>query len=199
MATKNFIIKQGKTFSQLIRWEKAPIVYKEITGIFQSAPCEITCPAHDIPDGWRVAVVSVKGMTEINAESPVKEKDYIQATVLSSDTISLNGVNSSDYKPYISGGYLQYYTPVDIGPLEARMSIKDKVGGTELFSITTENGGIEIDNTNQVITLLISATDTASFNFKKGVYDIEMVSPSGVVTELLSGTISVSKEVTTEV
>ena len=198
-ASKDFTIDQGKTFSQVLRWESPPILYKPITTITQAAPARITCPSHGIPNGWRVAVVSVKGMTQINAgANPPKDKDYRPVTVVDADTVELNEVNSADYKAYTSGGYLQMNTPVDMTDYTARMSVKDKVGGTELLRLDTtlDNGRITLDPTACTITLTVSAEDTATLTFKKGVYDLEMVSADGVVTALLTGNVFVVKEVT---
>lgn len=198
MATPLTIIK-GKTFQRALRWEAGPIVYKPITNITQTAPAVVTCPLHGAPNGWRVAVVSVKGMTQINAENdPLKDRDYTLATVVDANTVELNEINAAGFRPYISGGYLQYNTPTPLAGYTARMSIKDKtVGGTELFRLDTTNGRIVIDDANKVITLTIDAADTAAMTFKKGVYDLEMESASGVVTLMLSGDITVTEEVTT--
>ena len=77
------------------------------------------------------------------------------------------------------------------------MAVKNKVGGDVLLSLTTVNGGIVVDEAADKITLLISATDTAALTWSKGVYDLEMVSPGGVVSALLTGTVTVKAEVTT--
>lgn len=198
-ATKDLTILQGKTFALTLRWESAPIVYKAITTIVQSAPVTITCPTHGLPDGWRCAVTGVKGMTEINAEAnAVKDKDYYVATVVDDNTIQFNDVNAASFKAYISGGYVQYNTPVDMAGFTARMRIKDKIGGVTLFSLTTDNARIVINNTAKTITLAISASDTESIlTWTKGVYDLEMVSPGAVVTQIMSGRVVVMKEVTT--
>lgn len=191
-------IAKGKTFRRILRWEAPPIVYKAITGITQTAPIRITCPQHEVPEGWRVAIVSVKGMTQINAENdPPKAKDYLAATVKDANTIELNEINAAGFRAYISGGYVQYNTPVPLSGYTARMSVKDKVGGTELFRLDTLNGRINIDANAHTITLSISATDTEAMSFKKGVYDLELVSADGVVTVLLAGTVVVGAEVTT--
>lgn len=195
--SKDFQILQGKTWIQVVRWETEPIVYKAITAITQGAPVTITAAGHGIPEGWRATVVSAKGMGEINAENnPPKPKDYHAVTVVNANTVQFNDVNSSSYKAYVSGGYLQYNTPSPLSGYTARMQIRDKVGGTVLKSLTTENGGITIDDVNKKITLTISATDTTAFTWRKGVYDLEMVSGTGVVTQLLSGSISNTYEVT---
>jgi nicotinate-nucleotide pyrophosphorylase len=74
--------------------------------------------------------------------------------------------------------------------------VKNKVGGTVLLTLTTENGGITLDNVAKTITLFIDAATTAALTWKTGVYDLEMVSGADV-TELYSGKITVTFEVTT--
>lgn len=191
-------IFKGKTFARTLRWEAPPIVYKPITDITQAAPAIVTCVGHGLPQGWRAAIVSVKGMVQINAENdPPKAKDYHVVRVVDVDTLEFNGINASGYRPYLSGGYVQYNTPVNLIGYTARMSIKDKIGGTELFRLDTLNSRIAIDNTAKTIILSIDATDTEAMTFKKGVYDLEMVSAGGEVYVILSGTIAVIDEVTT--
>lgn len=207
--SKDLEIQQGKTFSLVLRWETEPIVRKAITAISltNGAP-RLTVTGHGTPNGWRGAVTRVKGMTQINAKStPPRASDYLAATVIDANTIELNSVTPCDdsgneWSAYVSGGFWQYNTPVDLAGYTARMKIKDKVGGTVLAS--TEAGDsprnvltIAIDNTAKTITLSIAATATDDFTWSKGVYDLEMVSGSGVVTTILSGKVTVAKEVTT--
>lgn len=207
--TKDLDIKQGKTFSLVLRWETEPIIYKPITGVsFSSGAPRLTVTGHGMPSGYRGAVTRVKGPTQINAKnSPPRDADYVPGTVIDADTIELNGVapydaNGNEWPAYVSGGFWQFNTPVDLAGYTARMKIKDKVGGTVLAS--TEAGdsplnvlAIAIDNTAKTITLTISATATEGFAWTKGVYDLEMVSAGGVVTTIMAGKVTVAKEVTT--
>lgn len=197
---QNLTIVKGTTYELPVRWETEPIVYKAITGVTQTAPAVVTCVGHGVPDGWRVAIVSVKGMTQINAKnSPPKESDYTLATVLTGDTLELNSVNAAGFKAYTSAGYVQYNAPQDLTGYIARIDIKDKIGGTVLLALTTENGRVTVNNTTKTITLLISADDTAAITWKRGVYDLELESSTGVVTALMSGTVTVVNEVTVNV
>lgn len=199
MSTKLALeIKKGKTYSRSLRWESQPIIYRPITGVTQTAPVRITSVGHGVPPGWRVAIVSVRGMTQINAENqPPLDSDFRPATVIDDDHIEINTINAADFKSYTSGGYIQFNTPVDLTGYTARMKIKDKVGGTVLLTLTTENGKIELVAVDSIIRLKLSANETAALTWKKGVYDLELESPTGVVTELLSGEITVVDEVTT--
>ena len=143
-------------------------------------------------------MVSAQGIVEINAVSnPPKDTDYRIGTVVDASTVELNAVNSSDYGLYTSGGYLQYNTPKDLAGYTARMTIRDKiVGGTELIHLVSPTD-IVVDNTTKTTTFTITATVTAGFTWTKGVYDLELVDPTGVVTALLSGKVTVKKEITT--
>jgi hypothetical protein len=197
-ATEDIVIRQGETFRQVLRWETSPIVYKAITAITQSAPVSITCPSHGLLTGWRVAIVSVKGMTNINAAyDPPRNSDYHPITVVDGDTLTINSINSAGFKSYVSGGYLQSNTPQVLTGYTARMDIKDKVGGTILDSLTDSNGKILIDATNHAITISLSALATAAYAWTSGVYDLELVAATGEVTTLVSGSVSVIQEVTT--
>lgn len=197
MNATDFTLHQGKTFQRIVRWEAPPFIYKAITAINNGAPMEITVPAHGVPEGWRVALTSVKGMDELNAAAiPPKNAEFRKASVVNANTIQLNSVVSADFKPYISGGYVVYYTPVPLAGYTARLTIKNRVGGTVLKALTSPTD-IVIDDIAKTIALSISAADTAAFAKGTYVYDLEMVSAGGVVTLLLSGKLTVVPEVTT--
>jgi hypothetical protein len=195
---QNITIFKGKTFERILRWESPPFKYKAITGITQAGPAVVTAVGHDVPDGWRVAIVSVQGMREINAKNnPPRAPEFTRATVLTGNTLELNTINSSDFHAWTSGGYVQYLTPVDLAGYTARMQIRaTKASTTILLELTTANGRITIDNTAKTITLTISAVDTAALTFLEGVYDLELISAGLVVTKLLEGSVFVEEEVT---
>lgn len=198
MATINrpLAFVQGSTFSLVLRWEKEPIVYKPITAIEQSAPVRITAPAHGLVNGWRVAVVGGKGMDELRATpNDVKDKDYHQATVIDVDTIEFNNLNAASFKSYGGGAHLQYNTPVDLTGYDAHLIVKDKIGGTVLFEMNIENNRILLDPALHTITLTASANDLSAQTWTKGIYELELDSPTGIVTKLMSGTVTVTKEI----
>lgn len=195
----DFTIKQGSSWSRVLRWESPLITYKPITAIAKSAPVSITSAGHGVPAGWRVAVQSVQGMKQINAaNSPLKDKDYHKATVVDANTITLNDVNALEYSTYTSGGVLVFNTPIDLTGYTARMQIKAKLADTvSILELTTDvNEGITIDVALSTITLTITAAQTALLTFKSAVFSLEMVSSGGIVTEIMSGTLTLDKEVT---
>lgn len=202
--TNNLTILQGKTFSQVFMWEEKPVVRKPITAIsLAGGSPAIEATGHGMVNGQRCLVYGAKGMVQINCPNAKPRKsDYVEATVLDADTVELNSINPYDdsgrvWPAYTSGGFLQYNTLANLTSFTARMDIKDRVGGTELFSLTTENARIVIDAAAKTVLLTIPAADTELLTFKTGVYDLEMVSALGVVTAISTGTITVSREVTT--
>lgn len=89
-------------------------------------------------------------------------------------------------------------TAIDLTSFTARMKIKDaRTDVAALEELTTENGGITLGGVAGTIALLFSAVDTAAMTWESGVYDLELISGSGIVTRLLQGVVTVSAEVTT--
>jgi hypothetical protein len=87
--------------------------------------------------------------------------------------------------------------PINITGYTSRMQIRSSVKSTDLLlELNTENNRIILGGTAGTVTLALTATTTAAITWVKGVYDLELVSPGGVVTRLLQGEILVSKEVT---
>ena len=87
--------------------------------------------------------------------------------------------------------------PVNLTGCTARLQIRKKIEDiVVLLELTTENGGITLGGVTGVITLRVSAVATAAIQWVTGVYDLEIVFAGGVVRRLLSGAVSVSKEVT---
>ncbi len=87
--------------------------------------------------------------------------------------------------------------PYDVTGWAARMQIRQTLHASAvLHSFTTENGGIEVDGPAGTFTIKASAAATSAWTFTSGVYDLEIVAPSGAVTRLLRGMVTVSPEVT---
>lgn len=194
-------IRKGSTFSLAVRWETEPWVYAAITSISRAAPAAVTSSPHSLPEGWAVAVVDAKGLTQLNAKNnPPRAADMRRARVISSTEIEFNDVSTAGASTahIANTGYLAWRTPQSLDGFSARMTIKDRIGGLALHSITSQAGmGIVLDDAKKVIELTIPAETTAAFLFARGVYDLEMVSPGGIVTPLLEGQVLISGEVTT--
>jgi hypothetical protein len=204
----DLILVKGKTYRQVFQWQDKPIVRKAIAGVSVATGAPVlNVPAHAMPDGWPCVVFGVEGMVQLNAgNNPPRKADYRRGLVLSVDHVELNEVNPYDergrvWPAWTGGGFLQYLTPVSLAGYTARMSMKDKVGGTELFRFDTTgaptSGVITVDDISKTITLSATDVQTAALAARRYVYDLEMVSALGAVTAISTGTVTVSTEVTT--
>lgn len=86
---------------------------------------------------------------------------------------------------------------INLTGFTARMQVRASVKAVPvLLELNTTNGRIIITALAGAIRLLVAATDTALLTFRSGVYDLEIISATGVVIRLLEGEIELSKEVT---
>lgn len=188
----NFKVYQGSTFGEVLRWESSEKKYIAIEAITKTAPVVITATAHNIPIGWRMKVTNVLGMTDINSDDT-----YHVITDTATNTITLGNLNGAGFKAYISGGIIEYNSPINMAGYTARMQIRAKLDDTIVIEeLTTVDGDIVINNTLKTITLNMTAEITAAFTFKTAVYSLEMVSSGGQVTPFAVGTLTLVKEVT---
>lgn len=193
----NLTIRQGETFSRIIRWSATPYIYTPITAITQAAPVVVTSTAHGLVSGWRAAVLSAGGMRQINAKyTPPADSEFHQVTVVDANTINFNDVDSSRFTAYTSGGFLVSYTPVSLAGFSARMQIRETLESATTIASLVSPMDIVLDDTNHTITTTITATATAAYDFESAVYDLELVASDGTVTRLLEGNIILSDEVT---
>ncbi|MBA7555496.1 hypothetical protein ES705_48160 [subsurface metagenome] len=75
----------------------APGATAAITGASEADPCVITAVAHGFSTGDQIKITNVEGMTELNNR-------LYKITVLTADTFSLDGINSTGYTTWTSGG-----------------------------------------------------------------------------------------------
>lgn len=84
-------------FNDTARTETNSTVQKAVSGITQASPAVVTCTAHGFSSGQQVNLSAVVGMTQINGVTAII--NYIDA-----NTFSLNGVDSTNFSAYTSGG-----------------------------------------------------------------------------------------------
>jgi hypothetical protein len=85
---------------------------------------------------------------------------------------------------------------VDFTSSTARLHVREKYSSSDtLIQLTTENGGIELGNDGS-IQLSMSATDTAALSFSRGVYDLEIVPPTGEPYKIIKGNVFLKREAT---
>jgi len=88
----------------------------------QSNPCVLTIPGHGYTTGTQVLVDGVNGMTQLN-------KNFYNVTVIDSNTVSLDGTDSTAYSAYTSLGFTS--TPSN-AKLQVRVITNDTEQPTQL-------------------------------------------------------------------
>ena len=89
--------------------------------------------------------------------------------------------------------------PIKFTGYKARMQVRPTVASsTVVLELTTENGGIELGDTDGSIYLYVDDNITAQLDEGLYVYDLELVAPSEdlYVYKLLQGNFAVRSEVT---
>jgi hypothetical protein len=88
------------------------------------------------------------------------------------------------------------YHPWDLTGYTARMQVRRTVeSSAAMITLTTENGGITIDDEDGIVTINMTASQTSSIA-NSGVYDIELIDSSLNVSRLVQGQFILSYEVT---
>lgn len=88
--------------------------------------------------------------------------------------------------------------PIDLTGYSARMQIRESVTSpTPLLSLTSSpGGGITITPADGLMELYVADEVTAAWQWRYGLYGLEIESPGGETTPLLRGEVEVTAEVT---
>lgn len=87
-------------------------------------------------------------------------------------------------------------TAVNITGYTARLQIRKTHKSTSAVVSLTQASGLTLGGSAGTIQIVISATATAALTARRYVYDLELVSSSGVVTRVLEGAFELTPEVT---
>lgn len=85
---------------------------------------------------------------------------------------------------------------VDVTGWSAAMQVRTEPGGALLASLSSDSGEIVLGGTAGTIRLLVAATVTAAWAWRRGVYDLLLTNTDDQATRLLEGPASVSGAVT---
>lgn len=194
-------IVQGKTFEFVYRYADAELVYLPIVSMPSVMPVRLRVMEHGVPDGWPIRIEGAKSPFELNSSAEDCDSYYF-ATYVDPDTIELNSVGASGWKPYGGGASIVFNKPYDMTGHSARMQIRDRVGGQVLLSLSSDplavrDGDIEVSNALSALIVKILPVKTASLVWRSGVYDLELISPAGEVYPIAAiSQVSVLPEVT---
>ena len=88
-------------------------------------------------------------------------------------------------------------TPVNITGYSAALQIRTSpLAATAVLTLTSPSGGITITGATGLLACHATALQTSDITNGKYSYDIEITSPTGIVTRLVQGTVQVSPQTT---
>lgn len=85
--------------------------------------------------------------------------------------------------------------PIDVTGYTAQLIARENTASDPvILDMNNVNSQIIVGTTDGTFRLVLTAAETAALNFDKTKYQLEVVSPSGFVTRLMQGTITLSTE-----
>lgn len=85
---------------------------------------------------------------------------------------------------------------INLTGYSARMQIRSDYNSDEALVSLTDSSGITLGGAAGTIAIQIADTVTQTLTSQKAVYDLELISSGGIVTRLLQGDATISREVT---
>jgi hypothetical protein len=85
---------------------------------------------------------------------------------------------------------------IDISGYDARLQVRENKSSSSSVLSLTVGDGLSITGASGQVTVSLTATETAALDYNGGVYDLELVDGSDVVTRILEGSATLDKEVT---
>ncbi len=164
-----------------------------ITFIYKQ-PAEIT---NITSNGTTVTYTAVNGFTSGQTVSI----DGAQPYIYNLQNVTVNSASSSQFTVtngatgiYINGGIAT--APVNITDYTAALQIRSLPSDPTAVLSLTSSSGITISGTSGTIAVRATANQTRAIDEGPYYYDLEITSPTGVVTRVAQGQVIVSAEVT---
>ena len=112
--------------------------------------------------------------------------------------IDLKIYKGSDFSKSITWQIGDPAVPVDLTDCAIRMQIRHHINSDQVSDeLTTEKDRIDIDLPLEGhFFIIIPASVSSEYDFSYGVYDLEVVYPTGAVLRLMEGSVSAEPEVT---
>lgn len=124
-----------KTQGSTLAIETVLAATKAITGASAANPCVLTIVGNGYTNGDVIKVLDIVGMEELN------ERGFVVAAA-ATDSVTLKGVNSTNYTPYVSGGTAQKATMTAVGKIDGMPTLfagqAQTINTTHLKSRRTE-------------------------------------------------------------
>lgn len=185
---------QGTDWATTFNWYGGGKFLAPIEEIDPGYPTRIRVTSHLLPtvSSTPIIISGVIGMEILNSKDTGVElcdredADYFTVPI------------STVAKEWVLGtGEITYWQPTNITSYTARCHLRKKwYSTTYLQELTTENGGIVLTANDASIQLQLTAVQTAALDFDTCYFQVEMISPGGIVARVAQGSITMDREIT---
>lgn len=190
----DIVILQGADWQPVLQWLSEDMLHKSITNVQIGLPTVLTVPSHglDVNSRLPVWITNVQGPRALNTDD-YRCVEPRWATVMDADTLAVD-FDSGSLLPYKSGGVLTLRPAMDLTGWTARHEIHSSIDSPDVLnSLTTENGGITL-GADGTITLHMTAAQSTALGAVNGVYNLELIDPTGIVWRFSEGSVCVSPD-----
>lgn len=190
----DIVIFQGADWQPVLQWLSEDMLHKAISGVQIGLPTVLTVTAHGFTLNARMPVwiTNVQGPRALNTDG-YKCVEPRWATVMDANTLAVD-FDSGALLTYKSGGVLTTRPPMDLTGWTAKHEIRSSIDSTDVLnSLTTENGGITL-GADGSITLHMTAAQSTALGAINGVYNLELIDPTGIVWRFAEGAVCVSPD-----
>ncbi len=184
-------IPQGSSYRKSLRWTQSTIREVLVESVSAASPAVITTQTdHGLPTiQWPIVYEG-------------RRYDFVGSDILAlrlTDTTIELPFSTLLAPPFRGPAAISYRPPMDLTGCTARAQFRAEVDSDEvLLSLTTENGGIEIDPQGLVV-LVFKDTDTDGAEWRNSVFDVEVVFSTGDPIRFVEGPAKLDPNVTREV
>lgn len=181
---------RGSTYRDTRRLMQPPKVYRPIAAIAATAPVRLTVDGHGLTGDWLAWVIGTSGLQELNREPPRQLPHRVE--VIDADTLEINGLSATGFKPAAGSGQLVYQPPVDLTGATARLTIREQEeGGAELLVLASGTG---ITHTAPgTLKVEIAADVTEGLSWTSAWYHLEVTFADGTVSRFFRGPVTVEQ------
>ncbi len=176
-----------------LMWPKWPTLFQQsptslsgiITGATNANPCQITSIAHGLVTGAVITITGIGGMTQLNGET-------FTITVVDANNFTLNGVDSTAFGVYTSGGSWSAnsqsfsFTIGTVPFLRSSVTIGGLTTSGSAIQISDDGeGNLQLNTPNPVVSVPPQTTNPAV----PGMYNRNTLNP-GLINPVNIGTVN---------
>lgn len=148
-----------------------PITLPTISAITKANPAQVTANGHGLTTGYWAEVYGVSGMTEIN-------NTFATVTVIDANTVTLDGIDSTGFSTYTSGGNLTWGQSAYNGA--SAVAVTGDIG---IWDSVTTPGGYPLTPTAAGTPAYAANGDAKRQTFAVDFYDVSVGAVVGVTTD----------------